>query len=174
MKCEESTTSIKVCTSFHGCTYTHGDGGQMKALIQRVSEATVTVEGKIVGSIGKGLCVFVGVTHSDTHRIVEKIADKILHLRIFEDDGSKMNLSTLDIQAEMLIVSQFTLYGDTRKGRRPSWIASAPAEVAEPLIDDLIEALRVAGIKVETGLFRQSMDVQLTNEGPATLQIEVD
>jgi D-tyrosyl-tRNA(Tyr) deacylase len=146
----------------------------MKALIQRVSEATVTVEGKIVGSIGKGLCVFVGVTHSDTHRIVEKIADKILHLRIFEDDGSKMNLSTLDIQAEMLIVSQFTLYGDTRKGRRPSWIASAPAEVAEPLIDDLIEALRVAGIKVETGLFRQSMDVQLTNEGPATLQIEVD
>lgn len=146
----------------------------MKALIQRVSEATVTVEGKIVGSIGKGLCVFVGVTHSDTHRIVEKIADKILHLRIFEDDGSKMNLSTLDIQAEILIVSQFTLYGDTRKGRRPSWIASAPAEVAEPLIDDLIEALRVAGIKVETGLFRQSMDVQLTNEGPATLQIEVD
>jgi D-tyrosyl-tRNA(Tyr) deacylase len=174
MKCEENTTSIKVCTSFHGCTYTHGDGGQMKALIQRVSEATVTVEGKIVGSIGKGLCVFVGVTHSDTQRIVEKIADKILHLRIFEDDGSKMNLSTLDIQSEILIVSQFTLYGDTRKGRRPSWIASAPAEVAEPLIDDLIEALRVAGIKVETGLFRQSMDVQLTNEGPATLQIEVD
>lgn len=146
----------------------------MKALIQRVSEATVTVEGKVVGSIGKGLCVFVGVTHSDTRRIVEKIADKILHLRIFEDDSSKMNLSTLDIQAEILVVSQFTLYGDTRKGRRPSWVASAPAEVAEPLIDDLIEVLRLEGINVETGLFRQYMDVQLTNEGPATLQIEVD
>ncbi|MDG1846875.1 MAG: D-aminoacyl-tRNA deacylase [Acidimicrobiales bacterium] len=146
----------------------------MKALIQRVSEATVTVEGNVVGSIGKGLCVFVGVTHSDTCKIVEKMADKILHLRIFDDESSKMNLSTLDIQAEILIVSQFTLYGDTRKGRRPSWVASAPAEVAEPLIDDLIEVLRIEGINVETGLFRQYMNVQLTNDGPATLQIEVD
>jgi D-tyrosyl-tRNA(Tyr) deacylase len=145
----------------------------MKALIQRVSEATVTVEGKVVGSIGKGLCVFVGVTHSDTREIVEKIADKILHLRIFEDDSRKMNLSTLDLQSEILVVSQFTLYGDTRKGRRPSWIASAPAEVAEPLIDYLIEFLRLEGINVATGLFRQYMNVQLTNEGPATLQIEV-
>ena len=146
----------------------------MRALIQRVSKASVTVEGESVGSIGNGLCVFVGVTHTDTQAIVQKLAKKILHLRIFEDNSGKMNHSMLDIQSEILVVSQFTLYGDTRKGRRPSWVASAPAEVAEPLIDFLVVCLQAEGIHVETGQFREFMNVELVNEGPATLLIDVD
>ncbi len=146
----------------------------MRALIQRVSKASVTVEGKTVGSIGNGLCVFVGVTHTDTQAIVQKLAKKLLHLRFFEDNSGKMNHSMIDIQSEILVVSQFTLYGDTRKGRRPSWVASAPAEVAEPLIDFLVVCLQAEGIHVETGQFREFMNVELVNEGPATLLIDVD
>tara|TARA_B100000929_G_scaffold143800_1_gene113793 strand:- start:1146 stop:1586 length:441 start_codon:yes stop_codon:yes gene_type:complete len=146
----------------------------MRALVQRVSKARVTVEGNTVGSVANGLCVFVGVTHTDTPEIAEKLAKKLLHLRIFEDSNGKMNLSTSDIHSEILVVSQFTLYGDTRKGRRPSWVASAPAEVAEPLVGFLVECLQTEGIHVETGQFRQFMNVELTNEGPATLLIDVD
>ena len=115
-----------------------------------------------------------GVTHSDTEKTVERLAKKLLHLRIFEDSSGKMNLSTLDLDAQILIVSQFTLYGDARKGRRPSWVASAPAEAAEPLIDYLVDCLQVEGIHVETGKFRAFMDVELTNSGPTTLIIDVD
>mgnify|MGYP001296872643 CR=1 FL=1 len=146
----------------------------MRALVQRVSKSNVTVEGETVGSIGNGLCVFVGVTHSDTQETAERLAKKLLHLRIFEDSSGKMNLSTLDLNSEILIVSQFTLYGDVRKGRRPSWVASAPAEIAEPLIDYLVDRLQYEGIHVETGKFRAFMDVELTNSGPTTLIIDVD
>ena len=146
----------------------------MRALVQRVSEANVKVDGSIVGSIAHGLCVFVGITHTDTQKTVEKLANKLLNLRIFEDSSGKMNQSTIDIQSEILIVSQFTLYGDTSKGRRPSWVDSAPAEEAEPLINLLVESLRAQGIHVETGQFREYMNVGLINEGPTTLLIEVD
>ena len=163
--------------SYYGGTvlrFTTLKGELMRALIQRVTKADVTVEGHSVGSIGNGLCVFVGVTHSDTEKTVDRLAKKLLHLRIFEDSSGKMNLSTLDLDAQILIVSQFTLYGDTRKGRRPSWVASAPAEAAEPLIDYLVDCLQAEGIHVETGKFRAFMDVELTNSGPTTLIIDVD
>jgi len=146
----------------------------MRALVQRVSKASVAVEGTTVGSIGDGLCVFVGVTHTDTQAIAQKLAQKLLHLRIFEDNSGKMNRSMVDLQSEILVVSQFTLYGDTRKGRRPSWVASAPAEVAEPLIEFFVECLQAEDIHVETGQFREFMHVELVNEGPATLLIDVD
>jgi len=146
----------------------------MRALVQRVSKASVTVEENTVGSIHKGLCVFVGVTHSDTSKTAERLANKLLHLRIFEDSSGKMNLSTVDLKSEILIISQFTLYGDVEKGRRPSWIASAPGEVAEPLIEYLIDCLRSEGIQVETGSFGAFMNVELINSGPTTLIIDVD
>tara|TARA_Y100001936_G_scaffold80552_1_gene79076 strand:- start:324 stop:764 length:441 start_codon:yes stop_codon:yes gene_type:complete len=146
----------------------------MRALVQRVSKASVTVEENTVGSIHKGLCVFVGVTHSDTSKTAERLANKLLHLRIFEDSSGKMNLSTVDLKSEILIISQFTLYGDVQKGRRPSWIASAPGEVAEPLIEYLIDCLRSEGIQVETGSFGAFMNVELINSGPTTLIIDVD
>ena len=146
----------------------------MRALVQRVSKASVTVEGNTVGSIHKGLCVFIGVTHSDTTKTAERLANKLLHLRIFEDNSGKMNLSTIDLNSEILIISQFTLYGDTQKGRRPSWIASAPGDVAEPLIEYLVDCLRNEGIQVETGSFGAFMNVELINSGPTTLIIDVD
>ena len=146
----------------------------MRALVQRVSKATVTVQGNTVGSILEGLCVFVGVTHSDTAKTAERLAKKLLHLRIFEDSSGKMNLSTIDLNSQILIISQFTLYGDAQKGRRPSWVASAPGEIAEPLIDCLVDCLRNEGIQVETGAFGAFMNVELINSGPTTLIIDLD
>lgn len=146
----------------------------MRALVQRVSEARVRVEGEIVGEIGHGVLALVGATHDDTPTQAAKLADKIANLRIFEDDDGKMNLSTLDIGGGVLAVSQFTLYGDTRKGRRPAFVEAARPEVAEPLVDEVLAALRDLGVDpVQTGIFRTDMKVELINDGPVTLMIEV-
>ena len=145
----------------------------MRALVQRVSEASVKVKGEIIGTISCGLCIFVGVTQSDSKAVAEKLAKKIAELRIFEDDEGRMNLSSLQINAQMLVISQFTLYGDVSKGRRPTWSAAAPPEQAEPLIERVVEGLKAGGAKVETGKFREYMLVDLVNDGPATLMIEI-
>lgn len=145
----------------------------MRALVQRVDRASVTVADEVVGSIAAGLCVFVGVTHTDTEADARKLADKIAGLRILDDDDGVMNRSVLDEGAEVLVVSQFTLYGDARKGRRPSWTDAARPEVAEPLIELVIAELKERGLTVATGRFRADMVVDLANNGPATLMIEV-
>lgn len=144
----------------------------MRALVQRVSSAGVTVAGETVGAIGRGLCVLVGVTHDDTVDTAAKVADKIWNLRVFDDDAGVMNRSAAAVGAEILVVSQFTLYGDTSGGRRPSWIAAAPSEHAEPLVDHVVASLRAAGAVVATGRFRTEMQVSLVNDGPVTVMIE--
>ncbi|MBC95460.1 D-tyrosyl-tRNA(Tyr) deacylase [bacterium] len=146
----------------------------MRALVQRVSEASVEVEGSVVGSISKGLLVFVGVTHSDSKEMAEKLAKKIIDIRIFEDKNGQMNFSSEDVSGEFLVVSQFTLYGKVDSGRRPGWSEAARPEQAEPLIEYFIECLKASGLRVETGIFRADMNVQLVNNGPATLMIEVN
>lgn len=134
----------------------------------------MTVEGEVVGHVdGPGLCAFIGVTHDDTSAHARKLAGKLWHLRVFEDDDGAMNRSCADVGAGVLVVSQFTLYGDTSRGRRPSWIAAARPEVAEPLVDEVVEALRAQGATVETGRFRTHMDVALVNDGPVTLLLEI-
>ena len=145
----------------------------MRALLQRVSRASVTVDGEVVGAIGAGLCVLVGVTHDDGPGQADKLADKLWHLRVFEDDEGKMNRAVGDEGGEILVVSQFTLYGDARKGRRPSFVDAARPEVAEPLIEQLCQALRDHGATVATGRFRADMDVEIHNDGPVTLMLEV-
>ncbi len=145
----------------------------MKALLQRVTRASVTVDGEVVGAIGPGLCVLVGVTHGDDEAAADKLADKIWNLRIFEDDAGKMNLSAADAGAEVLVVSQFTLYGDARKGRRPSFVDAARPDQAEPLIERVCDQLRAAGATVATGRFRTDMAVEIHNDGPITLMLEV-
>lgn len=145
----------------------------MRAVVQRVMRASVTVDGEVVGAIGTGLCVLVGVTHTDTEADARKLADKLLHLRVMADDDGVMNRSVADIGAAILIVSQFTLYGDTNAGRRPSWIAAARPEVAEPLVDVVVARLRELGCRVETGRFRTEMAVELVNDGPVTVIIDV-
>ena len=140
----------------------------MRAVVQRVSRAAVTVEGETVGSIGAGLLVYVGITHSDTADTAGALARKVHELRIL--DGER---SAAELGAPLLVVSQFTLYGDTRKGRRPSWAAAAPADVAQPLVEMLVEALRGRGAVVETGRFRAAMEVSSTNVGPITMLVEV-
>ncbi|MEC7909069.1 MAG: D-aminoacyl-tRNA deacylase [Actinomycetota bacterium] len=145
----------------------------MRALVQRVREASVRVDDQTVGAIDQGLCVFVGVTHDDGVKECDLLIKKLLHLRIMDDENGVMNKSVIDNESEILIVSQFTLYGDTSKGRRPAWSAAAPPEQAEPLIERVIEGLKAGGVKVETGKFRQYMLVDLINDGPATLMIEV-
>ena len=145
----------------------------MRALIQRVSTASVSVGEQTVGSIGPGLCVFVGATHDDDEVTVQKLASKIWNLRIFEDDQERMNHSVGEINGEILIVSQFTLHGDTTKGRRPSFVEAASPEVAEPLIEKLCELLKVLGATVATGRFRNHMEVKIFNDGPVTLSIDV-
>ena len=145
----------------------------MRALVQRVREASVRVDDQTVGAIGQGLCVFVGVTHDDGFEECDLLIKKLLHLRIMDDENGVMNKSVIDNESEILIVSQFTLYGDTSKGRRPAWSAAAAPEQAEPLIERVVEGLKVGGVKVETGKFRQYMLVDLINDGPATLMIEV-
>ena len=134
----------------------------------------MTVGGEVVGAIdGPGLCALVGVTHDDTAATARKLAEKIWHLRVFDDDDGAMNLSCADVGGGVLVVSQFTLYGDTSRGRRPSWIAAARPEVAEPLVHEVVSALRTLGARVETGRFRTHMDVELVNDGPVTLLLEV-
>jgi D-tyrosyl-tRNA(Tyr) deacylase len=144
----------------------------MRAVVQRVSSAQVTVDQKVTGSIGKGLLVFLGVTHADSAADADYLIDKIVHLRVFSDDAGKMNLSLTDAGGALLIVSQFTLYGDCRKGRRPSFDAAAPAATARALYEHFIEAARSHGISVETGVFQAHMDVELVNDGPVTLILE--
>jgi len=145
----------------------------MRALVQRVSEARVRVDGEIIGEIGHGVVALIGITHDDTPAQATRLAEKIVNLRIFTDDDDKMNLSLLDVSGSVLVVSQFTLYGDTRKGRRPAYVDAARPEVAEPLCDAVVEALRALGVPIETGRFRADMKVELINDGPVTLSIEV-
>jgi D-tyrosyl-tRNA(Tyr) deacylase len=144
----------------------------MRAVVQRVSESSVSVEGRIVGAIGKGLLVLLGVARGDDPSAAEYLAEKIANLRIFEDDNGKMNRSLLEIRGEMLVVSQFTLLGDCRKGRRPSFIQAAPPEMADRLYLQLVEAVRKKGLRVETGKFQAMMAVKLINDGPVTLVLE--
>ena len=144
----------------------------MRAVVQRVSEAAVTVNGEIISQINQGLLVLLGVAADDTQQDVIFLANKIAGLRIFEDDAGKMNRGLLDIDGKMLVVSQFTLLGDCRKGRRPSFVEAAAPELAEELYGSFVAEIRGAGISVETGQFRASMKVQLTNEGPVTLLLD--
>jgi D-tyrosyl-tRNA(Tyr) deacylase len=150
----------------------------MRGLVQRVLRASVTIASgdaaaEVVGSIGAGLCVLVGVTHDDTEANARKLADKIWGLRVIDDDNGVMNRSIADTGGEVLIISQFTLYGDTSGGRRPSWINAARPEHAEPLVQLVVDHLRAAGATVATGRFRTEMEVSLINDGPVTLLLEV-
>jgi D-tyrosyl-tRNA(Tyr) deacylase len=144
----------------------------MRIILQRVKEASVKVEGDVIGQIGKGALVLLGAGKEDTEHDVEYLVDKILNLRIFEDEEGKMNLSVIDSGGEVLVVSQFTLYGDCRKGRRPSFDKAAPPEVAENLYELFVKKVRERGVKVETGKFRAMMDVHLVNWGPVTLMLD--
>ena len=144
----------------------------MRAVVQRVKESSVTVGGDIIGKIGAGLLVFLGVSKEDTIDDVNFLSDKILNLRIFEDENKKMNRSVLDTGGEILVVSQFTLLGDCRKGRRPSFIDAAEPEKANELYEKFVEKIRGSGIKVQTGIFRAMLDVSLVNDGPVTLIVE--
>ncbi|MBL4951276.1 D-aminoacyl-tRNA deacylase [Neobacillus sp. OS1-32] len=144
----------------------------MRVVLQRSKEAKVTVNGEVTGQITKGLVLLVGVTHDDTEEDAAYLADKIVNLRIFEDENEKMNLSLLDVGGEILSVSQFTLYGDSSKGRRPSFIDAARPDHAVKLYDTFNRLLREKGVTVETGVFGAMMDVQLTNDGPVTLIVE--
>ncbi|HEU6451767.1 MAG TPA: D-aminoacyl-tRNA deacylase [Gemmatimonadaceae bacterium] len=144
----------------------------MRLLLQRVSRAEVRVDGKVVGKVGPGFCLLVGFTHGDGAEQVEWMADKVIGLRLFGDDEGKMNRSLEDIGGALLVVSQFTLYGDARKGRRPSFIDAARPEEAEALYELFVERLRARGVGVETGEFGAMMEVDLVNDGPVTLWLE--
>jgi D-tyrosyl-tRNA(Tyr) deacylase len=147
----------------------------MRAVVQRVKRGAVSVDGKTTGTVDTGLVVLIGATHKDTEAEAQKLAHKTANLRIFEDDAGKMNLSALDVGAGILVVSQFTLYADCRRGRRPSFTGAAPPEVAEPLIEHFVGALREAGIaRVETGMFRAYMLVEIHNDGPVTIILDTD
>ncbi len=145
----------------------------MRAVIQRVERAEVSVDGETIGAIGAGLCVLVGVTHDDTAAEAVRMADKLWKLRVFEDDDGRMNLALGDVGGEVLVVSQFTLYGDARKGNRPSFMAAARPEVAEPLIEQVCRCLRDLGGSVATGRFRAEMSVEIVNDGPVTIVLDV-
>ncbi len=144
----------------------------MKAVIQRVSRSSVEVKQQIVGKTGKGLMILLGINRQDEKADAEYLAKKIPDLRIFEDDEDKMNLSLRDVKGEILAISQFTLYADTRKGRRPSFIEAAPPEIAEPLYEYFTELLAQQGIQVETGVFGAMMKVEIVNEGPVTIILD--
>ncbi len=144
----------------------------MRALVQRVTGASVTVDGAAVGEIGAGLCVLVGVTHSDDAGVAAKLASKVANLRVFDDDGGVMNRSLLETGGGALVISQFTLYGDTVRGRRPSWVNAARPEHAAPLVDAFVGALGALGVPVATGVFGADMQVALVNDGPVTLLLE--
>lgn len=145
----------------------------MRALVQRVSEASVTVEGETIGQIGPGILALIGITHNDAEAQAKKLADKVWNLRIFDDVDGVMNRSAADEGHAVLVISQFTLYGDTRKGRRPGYADAARPEVAEPLVEAVVNELRALGAVVETGRFRSEMAVALVNDGPVTLSLEV-
>ena len=144
----------------------------MKVLLQRVTGASVSVAGEEVGRIGRGLVVFVGVASGDTERDAQYLAQKTASLRIFADEAERFNLSALDIKGELLVVSQFTLLADTRKGRRPSFVEAAPPAQAEVLFEQFVEKARATGLKVETGRFQQYMQVEIHNDGPVTIMLD--
>jgi D-aminoacyl-tRNA deacylase len=146
----------------------------MRSVVQRVSRAKVTINNKIVGEIGHGVVVLLGIHASDTVQEIKWMADKIINLRIFEDHEEKMNNSLFDIHGEMLIVSQFTLYGDCRKGRRPGYSGAARPEIAKPLYEQFVKYIKDKGITTATGEFQAMMDVALVNNGPVTLLIDSD
>lgn len=144
----------------------------MRAVVQRVSEAAVRVDGETVGSAGRGLLVLVGVGQGDSEADADYLADKVLNLRIFPDEAGQMNLSVLDVRGDVLAVSQFTLYGDCRRGRRPGYSDAAAPEEAQRLYERVVGTLRASGLRVEQGVFRAMMDVSLVNWGPVTLLID--
>lgn len=145
----------------------------MRALVQRVTSASVTSDGVETGRIGAGLVVLVGVTHDDGVDEATRLADKVWHLRVMADEDGVMNVGVADAGGQLLVVSQFTLYGDASKGRRPTWIAAAPPEHAEPLVEAFVARLAALGATVATGRFRTDMQVSLTNDGPVTVLVEV-
>ena len=144
----------------------------MKALLQRVTRASVSVGGEVVGRIGRGLVIFVGVASGDTEKDAQYLAQRTVNLRIFADEEGRFNLSALDIKGELLVVSQFTLLADTRKGRRPSFIEAAPPPQAEAIFERFVEQARVTGLRVETGRFQQYMQVEIHNDGPVTILLD--
>ena len=144
----------------------------MKALLQRVTSASVTVDGEVVGRIGRGLAVFVGVAEGDEPNDADYLVNKLVNLRIFADEAEKFNLSALDIKAELLLVSQFTLLADARKGRRPSFTEAAPPQQAEALFEHFVSGAKATGLKVETGRFQQYMQVEIHNDGPVTIMLD--
>ncbi len=144
----------------------------MRAVVQRVSEASVSVDGKVTGAIRAGLCVLVGVGQEDGEDDARWLADKVVDLRIFEDEAGKMNRSLLDVRGELLAISQFTLFGDARQGRRPAFIAAAPPEKAQPLYEAFCKSCRSRGVAVAEGVFRATMQVRIVNEGPVTLLLD--
>lgn len=144
----------------------------MRVLLQRVSESRVVVDGRVVGEIGRGFCLLVGITHSDTTKEADWLVNKVAGLRVFEDRAGKMNLSLQEVDGELLVVSQFTLYGDTARGRRPSFVGAARPEQSEPLYDYFVTQLRERGFRVATGIFGAMMAVEIHNDGPVTLMLE--
>lgn len=144
----------------------------MKALIQRVSQAKVEIDNKIHGQIGKGILIFLGIGKKDTEKDINFLVDKITQLRIFENNGKPMDQSVLDVQGELLVISQFTLYGSTKKGRRPDFTDAADPDLANDLYEKFIESCKSTGLKVETGKFAAMMDVSLINDGPVTFMLE--
>ena len=143
----------------------------MKALLQRVDRASVTVGGNVTGSIGKGLCVFLGVAEGDTQKDIAWLADKVVNLRIFDDESGKMNRSVIDEKGEILIVSQFTLCGDCKRGRRPSWTDAADPVVANSMYEKFVSEIESRGVITATGIFQALMKVDICNDGPVTLMI---
>lgn len=144
----------------------------MRAIVQRVSSSKVTVDNSIIGSISKGVNLLIGISKEDTEEDLKYIRDKFINLRIFEDGNSKMNLSLLDVKGEILAISQFTLYGDCRKGRRPNFMNAESGEKAKELYNKFIDLLKESGLKVETGEFGAHMEVDIQNDGPVTLLLE--
>jgi D-tyrosyl-tRNA(Tyr) deacylase len=146
----------------------------VRVVLQRVGSASVSVDGERVSGIGRGLCLLVGIRSGDNHHQVDAAVTKISGLRVFGDDAGKMNLSVMDVDGEILVVSQFTLLGDTRRGRRPSFTMAAPPEEAQPLLDHMVEGFRAEGIPTSVGVFGAHMTVELANDGPVTLILEFE
>ena len=144
----------------------------MRALVQRVTEASVSVDGEVLGQIGPGLVVFVGIARSDGDRHIEYIVSKTVNLRIFEDDEGRFNLSALDVGADLLVISQFTLYADTRRGRRPGFTEAAPPDTASDVFKTTLSGFKESGLRVETGRFQAHMHVEIHNDGPVTIMLD--